>query len=805
MAGRAVWLQFVGSMRRSSIRRAGELAPALLPERAGARPTAAGRPGAMTTLPRADAVRLGLVGFCFALSGAAALVYQVAWQRILAFHSGVGIESVAMITAAFMAGLGLGSQAGARLSSRLSPRRALLGFAGLEGGVALFGTFSVWLYYDLLYIKGAPLYASSARAGALHFLALVIPTAMMGMTLPLLVRATVLRTEGAARTIGWLYGINALGASAGAVLAPWILMRHVGIQGAVFAAAGFNFAAAVGALLLAARPRLPEVEAPVAAVERAHDADAPAGRPFALWAGLYLVSGFIALALEIVWFRLIEVGVKSTAFTFGTVLAIYLLGLGLGSILGGAWSPRLRHPLKAFLACQCLVLIASALAVTALAELPVTTPLYNDLVRYWWRSRPFVLGEAWDGPLFLRLYVLLPGLLFALPTILMGLSFTILQRAVQDDPRTSGRKVGLLQTANIVGNVAGSLFVGLLSLTVWGTTGTVRFLVALGLLFAAVGVRTYGVRSVFAVLGAALAALTVLVPAPRTLWSRLHGLEEQGLFAEDATGVASVRPWYGGRWELWINGKRHSWFPFGGIHTALGAVPSLVHPAPKEIAIVGLGSGDTAWGAGLRDETESITVFEIIAPLPRLLVDLDQRTAFRKLHRLLKDERLHVALTDGRNALSREERRYDVIEMDALHVESAYSGNLYSLEFYQLGARRLKPGGIMASWRATPRVQATFCRAFPHVLSFDEGRILIGSNDPLPIDPETWKARLLSRRPRRYLGPNVTGDVYNALATWTPIDSTPVAELESNRDLFPRDEYKSPSTHRPGRRADRLR
>jgi spermidine synthase len=754
-----------------------------------------------------------VVGFCFALSGVAALVYQVTWQRILAFHTGVGIESVAMITAAFMAGLGLGSQAGARLSTRLSPRRALLGFAFLEGGVALFGTFSVWLYYDLLYVKGAPLYASSARAGALHFLALVIPTTLMGMTLPLLVRAMVLRMEGAARTIGWLYGINALGAGLGAVLAPWILMRHVGIHGAVLAAAGLNLAAAAGALLLAARPRPQEdAEAPVAgpagpaapASEHAADPEAPAGRPFALWIGLYLVSGFCALALEIVWFRVIEVGVKSTAFTFGTVLAIYLLGLGLGSLLGGAWSPRLRRPLKAFLACQCLVLIASALALIAVAELPITTPLYNDFVRYWWRNRPFVLGGGWDGPLFLRLYVLFPAFLFALPTILMGLSFTILQRAVQDDPRTSGRKVGLLQTANIIGNVAGSLFVGLLSLTVWGTTGTVRFLVALGLLFAAVGVRTYGARGAFGVLGAALVALTALVPDQRALWSRLHGLEEEGVFAEDATGVASVRPWYGARWELWINGKRHSWFPFGGLHTALGAIPSIVHAAPRDIAIVGLGSGDTAWGAGLRPETESITVFEIVAPLPRLLLDLEQRTSFRKLTRFLKDDRVKVLLMDGRNALSREERRYDVIEMDALHVESAYSGNLYSLEFYQLAARRLKPGGLMASWRATPRVQATFCRAFPHVLSFDEGRVLVGSNDPLAVDAEAWKERLLSRRPRRYLGPNVTGDVYSALVTWKPIDSTPVADLESNRDLFPRDEYKTPSTHRPGRLADRL-
>src|SRR5262245_64755151 len=146
-------------------------------------------PARPSSLPRRP--ELWLAGAAFLLSGGAGLVYQVAWQRILALQSGIGIYSVALIVAAFMAGLGVGSHLGGALSLRLDGRRAFSAFVAVELAIALFGALSGPLYYDLLYTRASWLYADPWRAGALHFAALFVPTGLMGLSLPFLARAMV--------------------------------------------------------------------------------------------------------------------------------------------------------------------------------------------------------------------------------------------------------------------------------------------------------------------------------------------------------------------------------------------------------------------------------------------------------------------------------------------------------------------------------------------------------------------------------------------------------------------------------------
>jgi spermidine synthase len=743
--------------------------------------------------PRRPGVEAALAGIAFFLSGGAGLVYQVSWQRILALHSGVGIYSIAIIVAAFMAGLGLGSALGGRWSVRLDARRALVAFGLVELGIAVFGVASCALYYDWLYRRASWLYGTTARAAVLHTLALLPPTVLMGMSLPFLVRAMVRRAVVAGRTIGLLYAVNLLGASAGAVLTPWVLIRHWGIRGAVTAAAAANAVAGLTALVLALR-RATEA-APVPAPETAATGE-PAGRhPFTLWVGLYALSGFCALALEIAWFRMVDVAVKATAFTFGTVLALYLLGSGLGCVAGAFVAPRLRRPLWTFLLLQCLLLAWSGAVVVALAALPAQTPWFGWFVQYWALGSGFKLGTHEHAPTLLRLYVWLPLLVFGVPTFLMGLSFPTLQRAVHDDVRTSGRKVGFLQAANIAGCVAGSLAVGLVLLHWAGTAGTLAVLMGLGLVFALVGVRAHGPRSVFAALGALLALVAVALPDQRALWTRLHGTADaSSLVEEDATSVCAVVPQSNERWAVFVNGRTHSWLPFGGVHTQLGAASAIVHPAPLDVAIIGLGSGDTAWAAACRPETRSLTVFEIAGPQPVLLSRLARTREVPGLRAFLEDPRLALHVADGRNALSRSDRSYDLVEADALWPEAAYSGNLYSSEFFQAVARRLKPGGLMCTWSPTARVYASFTTAFPHVIGTEERDIIIGSNDPIAVDPAAWKARLLAPAVEAYLGRRNTDDAWKLLQEFRPLNirNRPRRQREMNLDLFPRDEFLSP-------------
>ena len=181
---------------------------------------------------------------------------------------------------------------------------------------------------------------------------------------------------------------------------------------------------------------------------------------FPQWLLLYALSGFIALSFEIVWFRLIDVGVKSTAFTFGTVLCVYLVGLGAGSLAGSRLAARLARPLEAFLDAQLAILATAGGAVALLATLPPRAPVYLWFFEYWRQDPFFQLGADWNAGALARLYALYPLALYGVPTVLMGLSFGALQRAVQDDPATSGRKVGFLQAANIAGCTAGSLLTG---------------------------------------------------------------------------------------------------------------------------------------------------------------------------------------------------------------------------------------------------------------------------------------------------------------------------------------------------------
>jgi spermidine synthase len=732
--------------------------------------------------------RFVLIAAAFLFSGGAALVYQVVWQRLLALHTGIGVVSIALIVSAFMAGLGFGSQAGGVWSARVAPARALHVFAVLELLVAAFAAVSGRLYYEGPQ-HWSGLYASTFGMGVAHFAALLVPTGLMGLSLPFLTRAMVRDAETAPRTVAILYGLNTLGAGLGALVAPWVLIRFFGMSSAISFGVAANVAAGVAAL---AASRLGGAPVAVADAVPGPEHPAPRRHPLVLWLALYALSGFCALSLEILWFRVLDVSVKSTAFTFGTVLSVYLLGVGGGSLWGALHAHRLQHPLVRFLTLQCAILLYSALGVTLLARLPATTPIYDWFFRYWAIDSFFQLGADWDLGRLLRLYGLLPVALFGPPTVLMGLSFAALQRAVHDDPRTSGQKVGWLQAANIAGCVAGTLVVGLVLLDHGGTIGALRTLLGLGLVFVAVLAWQ---RERWLPWAALFVTAFAALPGSQALWTRLHGIADSSrpsFIGEDATAVSAVTPGVAGTWRVTVNGLPHSWVPFQGIHTLLGATPALIHPAPIEVAVIGLGSGETAWAASCRRETQSIDVYEIAAAQPRLLRSVSEVMGPSDLGRFLADPRVRIMAADGRNALLRSEKRYDVIQVDALFRTSAMSGTLYSVEFFKLCGRRLKPGGLVCSQAPSKRAQQSLAAALPFALELG-GNIMIGSNDELPIAPADWTARLDTVT--EYFGADVAAGIRERLGLAHRLK--PRTRRGLNLDLFPRDEFGSPLDQDP--------
>ena len=315
------------------------------------------RPPATTALPY----------LLFFGSGFAALVYQVVWQRLLVIFSGSDIQSTTIIVAAFMAGLGCGSVVGGRVADRLSPTAGLAAFAAAELAIAGFGVFSASLYYDVLYQRLGHLAWGLESRAAILFVSLLWPTFFMGVSLPLLARALTTTIERAATVAGTLYGWNTLGAAFGAFTTTWWVLPLYGLERGLQLGATLNLLAAAIAIPLTFRVRGLRADRTSIAIEQAGRVRADGFTlPLAGWTVIYALTGFLALSLEIVWFRLMGVMLRSTAFTFGTLLAIYLSGLGFGSLAGSALIGRTRRPGSAFLTVQTAVVLYAALAITLL-------------------------------------------------------------------------------------------------------------------------------------------------------------------------------------------------------------------------------------------------------------------------------------------------------------------------------------------------------------------------------------------------------------------------------------------------------
>ena len=281
----------------------------------------------------------------FFASGFAALAYQIVWQRLLAFLSGADVFSVTLIVSAFMAGLGLGSLAGGHLADRLSFRGRFRAFALAEAAIAAFALVSVPLLYDVLYRRLAPRASPWSFVGLLLFAVLLWPTFLMGLSLPLLARALTETPAASARRIGSLYGWNTLGAALGALVTVFVVVRLHGFAAAVGRRGGLNLACAATALLALRWLRLDGgPPAPADAPPPAAGAPTEGRLAFALLAPPLLPLRFVALSLEILWFRVLGVIVKSNSFTFAWLLTLYLSGVGLGALLGRSAAARSASP-----------------------------------------------------------------------------------------------------------------------------------------------------------------------------------------------------------------------------------------------------------------------------------------------------------------------------------------------------------------------------------------------------------------------------------------------------------------------------
>jgi spermidine synthase len=688
------------------------------------------------------------------VSGAAALVYQSVWIRQLSLILGSTTYAVGTVLAAFMAGLGVGAFCVGRRADR-TPRPLAL-YAALELGIGLVGLVS-----PLALGQGNELYASFYRRWhdapalltmarfAIGFAFVFVPAFLMGGTLPAATRHLVLGGRSVGPAVGRLYAVNTFGAACGALLLPYALLPALGVRRTLLATAATNLTLAAAALSGARDAPTPSPAVP------ANAAVVGPRRPALLVA--FFVSGFVALALEVLWNRFFSMFIGSSIYSYAIVLTLYLVGI----FAGGLVCERL---MTAGHAAERIVVAALG---TVLVALAVGIPML-DRVLY---PQVAVLDTLGLGFWSFQIAALAALALVVLPpTIGFGASFPAVAAALARGAGDAGRTIGLVYLVNTAGTTLGSViasFVLVPFLGLRGSFGVLTALVAVAVLLAASPARRRHIGFVLAVAG--LAVVPAVAPAwnLRRLNSTINndartiiaawqaGTLDESLaqmevldLRDGVDATVSVTRYVDGELGLLVNGKGDA---SDGVdmftQVLLGHLPLAVRPDAREVLVVGMGSGVTV-GAVLRHPVAHVDLVEIA---PEVL-ELGGRHFRHVNHGALEDARVTVHVEDGRNFIAfTDDRTWDVIVSEPSNPWMTGVANLFTTEFFASARKRLRPGGILAQWfhhygmalddvralLATVRVHFPYVYvfAFHHTLDVTGDMVLLASEAPIDFGP----------------------------------------------------------------------
>ena len=679
----------------------------------------------------------------FFLSGISGLVYQVVWMRMLTLTFGVTAFAVATVLSGFMAGLALGAFLAGSIADRV--RRPLAGYAAAELLIAVTGVLSPLLFAAVRAVYVALVDATGLESllslslvrFALAFAALLLPTTLMGATLPLIVRSSLLRAEGISRNVSLLYAVNTLGATAGAFTAGFHLIGRYGLTGSLLIAAALNLAAGLLALALG---RLP-IEA---VAEEALDAGR-GERPYPpavqrVVFAVFAVSGALSLAYEVVWARVLSIFFDATTYGFTLMLTMVLLGIGLGSWLISPVINRRLNWLLVFAGIEAAVGVLGLAAVPLLANIvPITEQLglYTD---------PGPLGQF-----SIRFMATVSALVVFPPMLLLGMSFPVAARVVGAGYADVGRRVGAVYAANVCGAIVGAFLGGFVLVPRLGAEKSLLLLgsgsMALAVVLAWVTpVRWPAWRPLAAATGALAVALGVLT-APDLFAGifreRFRAQDvvymDEGL--ENMATVADVRAT--GERRLYLNGQpQASTIPLiAGFHQLIGHAGMLVRPNARDALVIGFGGGATA-GAVARHTDAQIDIVELSAAVTRAA------PFFAAINGgVLQRPNVQLKVDDGRNHLLLTEKKYDVITADVIRPRHAGAGNLYSTDYFRLARDALADYGVMVQWleqlseRQYKLLLRSFVAVFPHISLWANGALVIGSREPIELDGEALTAK----------------------------------------------------------------
>lgn len=734
---------------------------------------------------------LAAIAVFFFVSGASGLIYQVVWVRILSLTFGVTVHAVSMVLAGFMAGLALGSYVAGRLADRLS--RPLVAYGLVECAIgatalltphafaALSDTYpvlnrAVELQTTAWASVGLGGHVAAWLPGALRLLLafgiLLVPTTLMGATLPVILRSPQVRRGSLGRSVSLLYAVNTFGAIAGTVAAGFYLISGYGIQASVRIAAALNLAVGASALMLSLWRQVssPSSEAPPPAM--ALPAAAAASQALASAQPerlriVYLafgVSGLCALGYEVIWFRLLSLFVESSTYAFSIMLAMVLLGIAAGSYILGPVVSRFEGRADwwlIFAALEWGIALCVVLSVTVLGRI---SEIVGQLSAVPGLSVIAALEDGW---------VILAAFAAIVPAMaLSGMTFPVAAVLYATGATETSRRVGSLYASNVLGAIFGSLLAGFVLIPALGSQRSLLILAA-GSAVAGAAVlwasprtphkfagdpplhpgarhsplvarrsslaapgwlRKLALTAAGAALFAAAAQLTpdmyrYLLPGrfpdKEILWYR-EGLENSVTVVRDVEGYITLHTNY--------RGQARDEPALIRFHRLLGHMPMLLHPAPQRVLIVGIGGGATSGAVALHPGAlvDAVELSDAVIEGARLFAHVN--------YRFFDLPNVRIRQADARNHLLLSGRRYDVISGDAIRPNDAGAATLFSLEYYRLAAQALEDDGLMTQWLPPfsdyqyRLILRTFLAAFPHATLWQDGDVLIGSKRPITVD-----------------------------------------------------------------------
>ncbi len=707
---------------------------------------------------------------CFFLSGLAALLYETAWAREFEFVFGTSELAVVSVLAAYMAGLAAGSTVAGRFVTRV--RRPVLWYGLLELGIAASALAvpwgirgATWLQTAAMGGRSVPPDAAEVSAALFYVLAafvvLVVPTGLMGATLPLLARHAVRRDEEVGSRVGTLYATNTLGAVVGTVATAFVLLPELGLRSTVYVGAATNALVFAAAALLFRAPAGPVTPLPPPGARRL-----PPLR-FHWVLPMTALSGAVSFTYEVLWTRLVGQLVGGTIQGFATMLGSFLLGIAIGSAVAARIA---RSPARAARGFALAQLGTAALSLLAFAGVDRVPELAT------------ALGAGHAGALagngLIAALVLLPG------SLCIGAVFPFAVRLLARDETEAGPAAARVYAWNTIGSIAGALASGFLLLPALRFEGTIGLAAATNLalaLAAALAMRP-AAKAVAGLATAGLALILVIrAQPPWTLLRHSAMLMTAGSWSGEvlhygvgrsSTVLLLEQP---GGFRLTTNGLPESVIPLRGPAPSdaeparwLGMLPVLLRPDLRDLLVIGFGGGLTV--EAVPSSVREVTVIELEDEVLRAHESL----AGRRDGSPLRDPRVRTVVNDARGALQLTDARFGAIVSQPSHPWTAGASHLYTREFFSLVARHLEPGGVFVQWIGLAFVDepllrslvATLLEVFPHVSLFVplRGAVLFAASDA-PLDPLATAGRALAGAPADYarFGLHLPEDV---AATW---------------------------------------